>query len=297
MSDPLADVIALLQPRAVYSKGISGAGRWAVRYADFGHPSFCVVLEGNCRLVVSGHTPLELMAGDFVLLPATPGFVLSGTEPATPVDVDPRLAASTTGEVRHGARRGPPDVRLLGGYFVFDSPDSALLVSLLPGVMWVRDAARLRLLVQLVAEESRAQAPGRELVLSRLVEVLLVEALRATTGDHTPPGLLRGLADPRIAQAMRHMHGQPERAWTLAQLAARAALSRSAFHERFTRAVGQAPMAYLQAWRMAVASKLLRGGLAIAEVAARVGYGSASTFSTAFSRHVGVPPGRYARAD
>ncbi len=295
MSDPLAEVISLLRPSAVYSKGIAGAGPWAVRYADFGHPSFCVVLEGACRLAIRGHPPLDLLAGDFVLLPATPGFVLSGLEPAAPVDVDPHQAARTTGEVRHGTRRGPPDVRLLGGYFVFDSPDAALLVSLLPGVMWVRDAARLRLLVQLVAEETRAQAPGRELVLTRLVEVLLVEALRATPGEDMPPGLLRGLADPRLAQAMRRMHGQPERAWTLAQLAAQAALSRSAFHERFTRAVGQAPMAYLQAWRMALARRLLRGGLAIAEVAERVGYGSASTFSTAFSRHAGLPPGRYAK--
>ena len=81
MTDPLSEVIALLQPRAVFSRGISGAGRWAVRYSAFGQPSFCAVLEGRCRLAVDGHAPLTLEAGDFVLLPATPGFTMSGFEP------------------------------------------------------------------------------------------------------------------------------------------------------------------------------------------------------------------------
>jgi AraC-like DNA-binding protein len=93
------------------------------------------------------------------------------------------------------------------------------------------------------------------------------------------------------------MHGQLSRSWTMAELARTAALSRSAFFDRFTRTVGLPPMEYLLAWRMAVARDLLRRhDLGIAEVAERVGYGSASTFSTAFSRRVGVPPGRYARA-
>ena len=95
---------------------------------------------------------------------------------------------------------------------------------------------------------------------------------------------------------MRQMHGDPARSWTVEQLASKAALSRSTFFERFTRAVGLPPMEYLLAWRMAVAKDLLRRhGFGLAEVAERVGYGSASTFSTAFSRHVGQPPSRYAR--
>ena len=116
------------------------------------------------------------------------------------------------------------------------------------------------------------------------------------SGDDAPPGLLRGLADARVAVALRHMHGEPSRPWSVEQLANKAALSRSAFSERFTKAVGLAPMEYLLAWRMALAKDLLRGeGLAIADVAERVGYGSASTFSTAFSRHVGQAPRRYAK--
>jgi len=295
MNDPLSEVIALLQPRAVFSRRISGSGRWGVRYSPFGQPSFCAVLEGSCRLTVDGHRPLTLEAGDFVLLPATPGFTMSGFEPVRFERFDPKVTAKVPGEVRHGTRGGRPDVRLLGGWFVFDSPDSALLVSLLPSVVHVRGIERLSVLVHLVGEEAIERRPGRDLVLTRLVEVLLIEALRATPGEDAPPGLLRGLADAQLASAMRQMHGQLARSWTVAQLAKTAALSRSAFFERFTRTVGRPPMEYLLAWRMAVAKDLLRrNDLGVAEVAERVGYGSASTFSTAFSRHLGQPPGRYA---
>ena len=297
MTDPLADFINLLRPRTVLSKGISGAGRWGVRYSDFGQPSFCAVIEGRCLLAVDGEERITIEAGDFVLLPATPGFTISGFEPVTPQHMDPKVAAASRGDVRHGRRGGRPDVRLLGGYFEFESPDAALLVALLPAVVHIRAAQRLSVLVRLVGEESNQNRSGRELVLTRLVEVLLIEALRSAPGDGAPSGLLRGLADERLAAAMRHMHGDPARAWTMEQLARKAALSRSAFFERFTRAVGRPPMEYLLAWRMAVAKDLLRrDDVGLAEVAERVGYGSASTFSTAFSRYVGQPPSHYARS-
>jgi len=297
MSDPLSDVISLLRPRAVFAKGISGAGSWGVRYSDFGQPSFCAVLEGSCRLAVDGQKALTLEAGDFVLLPATPGFTMSGFDAVNPKRIDPKGTPAPKGEVRHGTRGGKPDVRLLGGYFVFDSPDAGLLVSLLPALVHVRGVARLSVLVQLVSEETSELRSGRDLVLARLVELLLIEALRSTSGDEAPPGLLRGLADAQLATAMRQMHGQIARPLTVTQLARKAGLSRSAFFERFTRTVGLPPMEYLLAWRMAVAKDLLRRDEArIAEVAERVGYGSASTFSTAFSRHVGQSPSRYARA-
>ena len=153
------------------------------------------------------------------------------------------------------------------------------------------------MLVRLVAEEASQQRAGRDLMLARLVEVVLIEALRSTQGGDATPGLLRGLGDTRLAEAIRQMHGDPARPWTVAQLATKAALSRSGFFDKFTRAVGLPPMEYLLAWRMAIAKDLLRRrDIGLAEVAERVGYGSASTFSTAFSRHVGQPPGRFARA-
>ena len=196
----------------------------------------------------------------------------------------------------HGRRGGRPDVRRLGGHFLLDSPDAALLVTLLPVLLHVRGVERLAVLVRLVRDESMTQRPGREHVLARLVEVLLIEALRSMPGEAASPGFLRGLSDARLTAAMRLMHGDPARSWTVEQLTRKAALSRSAFFERFTRALGLPPMEYLLAWRMALAKDLLRRhGVAVAAVAERVGHGSASTFSTAFSRHVGQPPGRHAR--
>lgn len=295
-TDPLSEVIALLKPRGVFSRVISGAGRWAVEYSAFGNPSFGAVLEGRCRLAVDRQPPITLEAGDFVLLPATPGFVMSGFLPARPVRFDPGVMSARVGDLRHGTPDGPPDVRMLGGWFAFDAPDNALLVSLLPAMVHVRGEPRIAALIQLLGEESREQRAGRDLMLRRLVEALLIEALRSTAGDVAPAGLLRGLADPRIARAIEAMHREIARAWTVPQLASAAALSRSAFFDRFQRTVGLPPMEYLLGWRMAVAKNLLRTeDLGVAEVARRVGYGSTSTFSTAFSRHVGQSPSRYAR--
>jgi AraC-like DNA-binding protein len=280
----------------VASRPISGAGQWAVRYSEFGQPSFCTVLEGSCLLAVDGQPSVTLEAGDFILLPATPGFTLSGFESVRPRVMDPHVAAGQRDELRHGTPDGPPDVRILGGHFCFDSPDAALLVSILPAQVHLRGAERLSVLVRLVGEETSEERAGRDLALTRLVELLLIEALRSTSGEAAPPGLLRGLADARLAPAIRLMHGELGRPWTVAQLARTAALSRSAFFDRFARTMGMSPMDYLVAWRMAVAKDLLRrGNFGLAEVARRVGYRSASAFSTAFSRQVGQPPRRYAR--
>jgi len=293
--DPLAEVVTLLQPTARFSKNIVGAGAWQIRRSDAGQPFYCAVLEGGCRLTLDGHAPIVLQAGDFLLVPAVFGVAMSSLDvPAGAADSMP--VALGPGRFRIGAQDGPTDLRILAGHCSFGSPDAALLVSLLPQLVHVRGEPRLATLVQWVGQESIDQRPARELVLARLLEVLLIEALRSTTGTATSPGLARGLADVRLAAAIRAMHEQPTRAWTVAQLAREAALSRSAFFERFHRAVGLAPMAYLLAWRMALAKDLLRrDDGSIADIAERVGYSSASTFSVAFSRHVGRPPTQYAR--
>jgi AraC-like DNA-binding protein len=296
MVDPLAEVVTLLQPGAPFSKIVSGAGPWRVRRSEAGRPFYCVVVDGSCRLAIDGREPITLQSGDFVLIPSAYGFTMSSLEPATADDTDSSPIALRNGEFRLGIESAPPDVRLLIGYCAFGSPDAALLVSLLPQLMHVRGERRLATIVQLVGEESRELRPARDVILSRLLEVLLIEVLRSTAGTSTSPGLLRGLADGRLAGAIRRMHESPTRPWTVAQLAKEATLSRSAFFERFSRIVGVAPMEYLLAWRMALAKNLLRrneGG--VAEVAERVGYSSASTFSVAFTRHVGLPPTRYAR--
>lgn len=297
MSDPLSEVVRLLRPRAAFANVITGKGNWAVRYSEYGRPSFCIVLDGSCRLAVDKHEPITIGAGDFVLLPTTPAFTLSSFAPAPPVHLDPRTVARARRALRYGDPKGPPDMRSLGGSFLFDSADPGLLVSLLPALVHVRGSVRLSRLVQMVGEESADQQPGSEFVMSRLVDLLLVEAMRSASGGSAPPGLLRGFGDERLARALKQMHARLDHSWSIEQLAKTAALSRSAFFERFTRTVGVAPMEYLLAWRMEIAKALLRDDkVTVSEVADRVGYGSTSAFSVAFSRHVGQPPSHYARS-
>ena len=296
MIDPLAEVVGLLQPGARFSKIVAGAGAWRVRRAEAGLPFYAVVLDGGCQLTVDGQAALALEAGDFVLVPAAQPFTNSSAEPPPTDMLDTPPTLLPDGTYRVGSPDGQVDVRLLVGHCHFGSPDAALLVSLLPQLVHVRGEPRLTALVQLLIDETRAGRPARDEVLARLLEVLLIEALRCAAGTAASPGLVRGLADVRLAAALRRVHEAPGEAWTVASLAKEAALSRSAFFERFSRAVGVAPMSYLLAWRMALARRLLRDeSLGVADVAERVGYSSASTFSVAFTRHVGQPPARYAR--
>jgi AraC-like DNA-binding protein len=296
MIDPLAEIVTLLQPAARFSKVVSGADDWCVQRANNGQPFYCAILEGRCWLTVDGQPPIALQAGDFVLIPASQVSSMSSTEAAAVKVLETLPVAQPNGEFRIGMQNGPADIRLLVGHCSFASPDATLLVSLLPQLVHVRGEPRLVTLVHLVGEESRGRRPAREVILERLLEVLLIEALRSAAGTAASPGLLRGLADERLAVVIRLLHENPTRSWTVVELAKHAALSRSAFFERFNRAVGMAPMAYLLAWRMALAKKLLRhkdGG--IADIAERVGYGSASAFSVAFTRYVGLSPTLYAR--
>jgi AraC-like DNA-binding protein len=293
--DPLAEIVLLLQPSALFSKTVVGAGSWRITPPDNQEPFYGVILEGGCQLTVDGQEMIRVEAGDFVLLPAARHLRVASREPPAEGDDSPHIALGN-GEFRVGAQSGPIDVRMLIGYCSFASPDADLLVPLLPQLVHIRCAGRLAQLVTLVREESRGQLPARDVVLSRLLEVLFIEALRLTTGAMSQ-GLARGLADLRIAHAIRAMHERPSQSWTMADLAREAALSRSTFFERFKRTVGVAPMAYLLAWRMALAKQLLRKNESrIAEVAERVGYRSVSAFSVAFTRCAGQSPAQYARS-
>lgn len=298
-SDPLATIIPLLRPRTVFSKIVSGAGEWSIRYAPYEDPAFCVLLEGSCFLDADGIGMLELQEGDFVFLPQTPAFTM-----ATDLSLRPLLVAPTdSGETRHGAPSGPATMRLLGGYFHFDREDARFLVSLLPPVVHIRreeaGATRLRRIVELIGEEADEHRPGRDLILERLVEVLLVEALRfrPASASRQEQGLFAGLSDPALARSLREIHGDVARRWTVADLARTAHMSRAVFAERFARKVGMPPMQYLLEWRMAMAKDMLRRERPpLAEVAERVGYQSASAFSTAFTRLTGCSPSEFARS-
>lgn len=293
MNDPLAQVIGLLQPSASFSKLVTATGRWAVRPPGTG-PFYGAVLDGDCELSIAGRVPVRLGRGDFMLIPAARNFTVASLAPlpggrvTEPVEVRPG--------VFHLGEQGAPDTRILVGHYAFGSNDAALLVSLLPELLVARGEPRLTTLVELLSEEARGDRPGRDVVLARLLEVLLIEAFRATAEPTAAPGLLRGLADERLAAALRRMHAEPTRPWTVGELAREAALSRSTFFDRFRREVGVSPMEYLSGWRMAIAKDLLRGaGVSVSEVAQRVGYSSSSTFSVAFARQVGASPTTYAR--
>lgn len=294
MSDPLTQMVELLRPSASFSKLVVAGGAWAVRRSEDGGPFYCAVLDGSLRLSVAGREPITLEQGDFALVPASCEYATSSLEPppglaTQPVEISP-------GVFRLGDPHAPPNARMLVGHLTCGSDDAGLLVSLLPQLVHVRGQARLITLVELVNQETRANRPGRETILARLLDVLLIEAIRSTTAHVASPGLLRGLADARLAAALRQIHEHPTQSWTVPELAKAAGLSRSTFFERFRREVGVAPMEYLLAWRMAIAKDLLRrDGAGVAQVATRVGYSSASTFSVAFARHVGTTATVYAR--
>ncbi|RQH04372.1 AraC family transcriptional regulator [Paraburkholderia dinghuensis] len=301
MVDPLGEVVLLLQPQAPFSKLVLASTPWAVRRAETGRPFYFVVLEGACHLTVDGASDSEaitLREGDFVLIPAARGFAASSLDRQPPREGEAVTTPITP--IPGGARVGDPDapveLRMLVGNCEFGSPDSAMLLSLLPQWVLVRRQRSLSTLVDLLRDESRADRPAKDIVVARLLEVLLIEAFRSAADTAASPGLVRGLSDPKLAMALRRMHEQPSAQLTIQQLARDAAMSRSAFFDRFRRDVGVAPMTYLLTWRMSLAKKLLRNGrLTIAEIAERVGYGSVSAFGVAFTRQVGMPPGLYSQ--
>lgn len=293
--DPLSHLVALLRPHAALSKPISGRGRWGVRYAAYDAPGFALMLSGRCWLEPAGAPAIALERGDFVLLPSTPAFALM-SEPG--VACAPGVPSFTP--LRHGEAAGAPDVEMLGGTFSIAAVNAPLLLGLLPEMVLVRaqDAGRIRRLVDLIMEECADTLPGREMIVQRLLEVLLVEALRWPGRDeaHASAGLLAGMRDLGVSAALRAIHADVARGWTVAELAQLAAMSRSAFAARFKACLGCAPMEYLARWRMRLAQDALsRGGVPLDRLAEQVGYESASALSTAFRKRIGCAPGAFAR--
>jgi len=298
MIDPLAEIVSLLQPSLPFSKTASGAGHWRVEGPSDGSPFFAVILEGSARLSINDQPDVQLEENDFVLIPAAYRFVMTSVEEDPHDGSDPMRVTKLGEETRHGDPTLSPNMRVLIGRLAFGSPDTTLVFALLPCLLLVRGQARLTALVQMIRSEAQSDRPAREIVLERQLQLLLIEALRSDTAGLETPGLLRGLADRNLGPAIRLMHESPAQAWTVETLAARAMLSRSVFFDRFQKQTGMAPMEYLLSWRMALAKDMLRrrnGG--IKEIARRIGYGSASAFSVAFSRFVGVPPSQYGNGE
>lgn len=296
--DPFSDVITLLRPHAVFSKPITGKGEWGVRYPAYGAPGFAIVLTGQCWLSVEKAEPVQLARGDFVLLPSSPAFDMLSRPGARCAPGQPSAT-----DIRHGDPQGEPDFRMLGGSFRLNPVNAPLLVSLLPKMIHISAAdgntGRLASVIDLIMEECATERPGRDMIVERLLEVLLMECLRwpgAGTAP-LPAGLLAGMQDAALARVLGAMHADISAGWTVADLAKLAGMSRSAFAARFSGVIGCAPMEYLARWRMTLAKDTLsRGGTPLDRLAEEIGYESASAFSTAFRRRVGCAPGAFARS-
>ena len=272
-----------------------------MRYPAFKQPSFALILKGSCLLTVDGMRATTLETGDFVLFPAMPGFTLRSDPEALPLLMRPAPSEEKVEEIFHGDATAEPSLSMLGGYFAFDPINASMLLNFLPKMLRLRatDPAidSVAVVVELIQREARDRRAGRALVLTRLIEVMLVEALRSAPVELTTAGLLAGLRDSRLAAALRGIHTRTAHPWTLATLAREAAMSRSSFAERFARVVGMTPLNYLLQWRLAVAKHILaHKQKSVAETALAVGYESASGFSTAFSREMGLPPKEFIRS-
>jgi AraC-like DNA-binding protein len=293
--DPLAQIVDLLRPDLSFAKYVEAAGAWRVDRREDGRAFFVAPLQGAIRLAVEGDKPLLLGEGDFALIPAAHRYAAWNADADAPAGPEFLPAEISPGVFRLGDPAVAADVRMLVGYCRFASNDTALVVSLLPATIVARGAHRLGNLIGMAADELRAGRVAGDAVVARLMGVVLIEALRSS-GAQEAAGVLRGLGDPRIAPAIRAVHDQPTAPWSVPGLARIAAMSRSSFFDQFRRAVGMAPMEYLLHWRMALAKRMLDDGAEpIARIAERVGYASTATFSTAFSRHVGISPRAYTK--
>ncbi|EOC1342808.1 helix-turn-helix transcriptional regulator [Cronobacter dublinensis] len=295
MSDPLTDIVALLNPRPTRAKLVEGAGQWRILRESAGEAFYCAVLQGECLMSINGKAPRRLAAGDFMLIPATYTFENTSAGVAPPAEISmPTLLGD--GHVRIGSTAGPAELLMNVGHCEFDTPDKALIIALLPNEILIKGQRRFITLFALLLDESRTRRPGRDVVMTHLLQLLLVESLRSDPELAKTAGILRGLQHDRIATALHLIHEKPGADWQTAHLARECAMSRSSFFAIFSETVGMSPMQYLLFWRMSLARKALTSSQDnIEQIALRTGYQSASAFSVAFTKHAGMPPGEFRR--
>ena len=298
--DPFTDLIGLLRPQATLWGRIQGTGRWSVAFRKRDDLLFCWVEAGECQLTRSYADPVFLRAGDFAFIRTSSPFSLTSDPELEPEDSETIVAATGTTELVLGETTGSC-ARLRCGRFVFGTANEALLWSSLPSLIHIAAdqeiSWRLRSLLTMNDAEGQHPGPGSDLVVSRLMELTLLELLRGELLRLRPgtKGLLSGLADPVIAHALAAMHGEVAGRWTVAKLARLSGVSRSTFATRFRTVMGLGPIEYLANWRLALAKdELSCGTKTIGEIALAVGFHSSSAFSAAFTRAVGCSPKRFA---
>jgi AraC-like DNA-binding protein len=302
-TDPVSRLLRGVHVRStVYCRSVMRAP-WGFGVEAHGNPAFHLVTSGRCWLELAGEPEqTALGAGDLVVLPTGRRHWLRD-DPATPAtELDEILAATPLdeqGRLRHGGQ-GPRTCLLCGG-FAIEGGTSHPLLRALPTTLVIRGsggrpAPWLAGTVWMLNAESAADAPGAGQIVTRLADVLLMQALRLTLVemDDRDGARLRALGDPHIAEAIALIHDQPERAWTVGELAAEVALSRSEFAARFRDLVGESPARYLTRIRLAHAAALLRtSDASLAQIAERAGYRTPFSFGKAFKRVFGITPGAY----
>ena len=265
---------------------------------------FHVVTTGGVLLEVDEEHPRWLHPGDIALVPHGNGHILR-SEPGVPAPGIMELELEHPSDryeiLRHGDGGAP--TTLICGAVRFDHPVARNLVGILPQTIFIEasDGPRatwMHGVFKLMATEAREFQPGGEAVITRLADVLVIQAIRAwiETAPAARTGWLGALQDHQIGRALTLVHRDPARAWTVASLARELALSRSAFAARFTRLVNEPAMQYVTRWRMQIAQHALETeGATVAQLAGRLGYKSEAAFARAFKRVMGVPPGAVKR--
>lgn len=304
--DPIGEALHLLRMSGTFYCRCEFTAPWGLTLPPLDDSMmFHVVTSGRCWLEVDGGNPCLLRAGDLALVPHGTGHRLLGESgvPAPGLFDLPRALLSQRYEVlRHGG--GGEEATLICGVVRFDHPAARHLIDVLPAMIHVEGAESPQLewiqsTVRLIAAEAREPRPGGETVITRLADVLVIQAIRAWI-ERDPAartGWLGALRDRQVGRALTLVHRDPARAWTVGVLAGEVAMSRSAFAARFNDLVGEPPMHYVARWRMQVAvTSLKEDPVTVGELAVRLGYGSEAAFSRAFKRFVGVSPGAVRRS-
>src|ERR1700729_578725 len=267
---------------------------WGLRLPGIVPLAVHAVIQGRAWLWLEDpDAPLELAPGDLALVRGGPDHHIAHKPDATCPSPE-QFRARHSGDEPSGDRRA--SVFLCGAYRFSGDVGRGLLEGL-PPILPLSAAADdpLHDAIALLSRDLAASAPGQQTVLDRLLDVLLVLAMRACFQQSAnPPRWYRASADPRLSPALSAMHADAARPWTVPELAAVSGLSRAAFARSFQQALGQAPMQYLTDWRMTLARAHLSGGeLTLAQISARPGYASPYAFAAAFRRHHGRPPGQW----
>lgn len=312
-TDVLSDMLKVVRlTGSIFIKGsfgtpwaVASGGRRAIAHmlrSGAKHVTmFHMIVEGQCRIALPGSDAVILEAGDLILLPFGDRHIMSNGD-VTPVEADDMVAdlvAEGVMTFNHGA--GADRTKFVCGYVqssdLFFNPVFGTLPPLIvertekePVTSALAHSARLLL------DEAENLRPGSRELLGRLMEMLFVEMLRRYAARLSPEtaGWLGALNDPVVGRALQAMHANPMADWTVESLALSVGASRSALAERFKVTLGQPPMQYLSAWRLQLATGMLRESRrSIAEIAAEIGYESEAAFNRAFKRHLGVPPGAW----